>query len=899
MLNNEHINFIIKDLHQRGIILEDFQDEVIDHVCTAVEDKMSEGLRFADAYHDVVQSFGNTPGLQKIQSDTLRTDTKPKIYMIRNYIKTALRQMAKGRLYTAINIIGLAIGIASTLLIVLYLQNETSYDSWNEKAGRIVRVHTEIKFGPNHVKLANGPAPVGNALQTEYPEVEASVRFLSLQSYLVRRAEESVNSREANVIWTDSTFFKVFPVRVIEGNPAKALTEARSLAISESIARKYFPDGNALGQLLTLDNVKTGKVTAVFEDLPDNTHFHYNILISMVGDWPVARTALSQDFLTGDFSTYLLLKEGTDARVLESKLPGFVQKYMGKAMGLALGMEFSLEQFQKAGNIYEITLMPLRDIHLHSNLVGEAEPNGNITYVYMFGTIALLILIIACVNFMNLSTARSGDRAKEVGIRKVMGSLRSHLVRQFLTESIIISLMAFVLAVAISWIMIPLFNDLASKQLSIPFDSTLFVSVAFGGAIAIGIIAGIYPAFFLSAFRPLSIIKGSTGTGKSFIRNGLVVFQFAISIFLIIGTITVNRQLSFIQNKEMGFDRSQVIVVKDGYALRPNPGAFKTEALKISAIESGTMTSSTPIDNPDASRNMNATWKEGSQPSADNMVNLQSWGVDQDYIKTFGMKVIEGRGFSRDFPADDQNIVINQTAAKILNFEGGPIGKKLHSFAGSDVNVEDIRTYTIIGVVEDFHFSSIRESILPVGLVLGGNDNAFSFRFSGNNAKEVVDALQATWNTLAPGQPFRYTFLDEEFGRMYAAEQRLGNIFEVFSTLAIIIACIGLFALTAFTAQQRTKEIGIRKVLGASVPGIVILLSKEFGKLIAIAFVFAVPIAWYTVEWWLTSYTYKTEIGAGVYLTAGLMISGIALITMSFQSIKAAVANPVKSLRSE
>jgi putative ABC transport system permease protein len=897
-LSREHIDFITKDLHSRGIVLDGFEDEVIDHVCSAVETRMEGGERFAEAYAVVIRSFGNTKGLQKTQKDIL-TSHKPRP-MFRNYLKTALRQMSKGRLYTAINTAGLAIGVAACLLIVLYIQNELSYDAYNEKAARIHRVNMEIKFGPNHVKLASGPAPVGNALQNEYPEIESTVRFLRMGSYLVRAEHETMNVREPDVIWTDSTFFKVFSVPVIEGNPDKALTEARSVAISRSTAEKLFPNASAVGQMIVLDNVKVGKVTAIFEDIPSTSHFHFNILIGMVGDWPIAKAALAQDFLTGDFNTYLLLKEGASSKDLEAKLPGFIQKYMGKAMSAALGTEFSLEKFEQDGNKYQATLMPLRDIHLRSDLIGELEPNGNIVYLYMFGTIALLILVIACVNFMNLSTARSATRAKEVGIRKVMGSLRSHLIRLFLTESIMISVLAFAVALLLGWALLPIFNQMASKELTIPFDSNLFFLIILGAALVIGVLAGLYPAFYLSSFRPVSILKGnSTAGGKSMLRNSMVVFQFAISILLIVGTITVNRQLGFIQNKRIGLDRSQVIIVKDGYALRPNPRGFKTEALKISSIERGTMSGFLPIDNPDAQRNTNATWREGQHPSPENMVNLQFWGIDEDYIPTFGMNVIEGRNFSKQFPSDGDAIIINQAAAAILNFEGGAVGKKISSFTGNDINEEEIKTYTIIGVLENFHFSSMKENIRPLALVFAPSDNAFSFKFEASQASATIDELENLWTKIAPGQPFNYSFLDEEFGKLYLAEQRLGNIFEVFSGLAIIIACIGLFALTAFTVEQRTKEIGIRKVLGASVPGIVMLLSKEFGKLILIAFIIALPVAWYGVDWWLTSYSYKTEIGVWVYTLAGGIIALIAVITMSFQSVRAALANPVNSLRSE
>ncbi len=874
--------------------MEDLEDEIIDHVCSAVEQKMKEGHRFVDAYNVVIESFGHTKGLQQTQKETVST------IMFRNYFISALRHLSKGRLYTFINIFGLSTGVAACLLITLFVHNELSYDAWNPNADRIYRVHTEIKFGPNHVKLANGPAPVASALQHDYPEIEATCRLLNNGQYLVRPEHESVNQREANVVWADSTFFKVFQVPVIAGNPDKALAEAHSFAISRKMAEKYFPNGDALGKIMILDNNRTGKVTAVFENIPSESHIHFDIVIGFVGDWPLSKRALSQDFLTGEFATYLLLREGASGKELEAKLPVFIEKYMGKAMGVALGVDFNMEAFVRDGNKYEATLMPLRDIHLNSDLIGEFEPNGSVTYVYMFGTIALLILVIACVNFMNLSTARSGTRAKEVGVRKVMGSLRSHLVRLFLLESVMMSLISFVIAILLAWAIIPTFNSLAVKELSLPFGSMVFWALIIIAALGTGVLAGLYPSFMLSSFRPIAILKGNTTpTGKSLLRNGLVVFQFTISILLIVGTITVNRQLGYIQSKRLGFDKSQVIIVKDGYALRPNAESFKTEALKISSIERGTMSGHVPIDSREFSRNTNATWKEGQEPSPENMLNLQWWGVDEDYIPTYGMKILEGRNFIKNSPADAEGIIINQAAVKILNFDGSPIGRKLNSFTGDDATKEEIGTYTIIGVVEDFHYATMKVNVGPLALVYGKSDGAFSFKFEGQQAKETIAALEETWKKIGPTEPFSYTFLDQEFGRMYVAEERLGKIFQVFSTLAIVIACVGLFALTAFTAEQRTREIGIRKVLGASAAGIVVLLSKEFGKLILIAFIIALPVAWYGVDWWLQGYAFKTNVGVGVYVLAGSIIAAIAIVTMSFQSIRAALANPVKSLRSE
>ncbi len=825
--------------------------------------------------------------------------------MIRNYLTVALRNLRKQAFYSLINILGLSVGVAACLIIVLFIFDEVSYDKWNTKADRIYRLNNEIKFGGNHYRMTYSSAPAAHALSQDYPEIESTVRFRSYGSYLVKTADGIENIKEANVMWTDSTFFKIFSVKVLEGDANTALTYPASVAISKKMAAKYFRNGNALGQSLILDNKYNAKITAIFEDIPAASHFHFDILISMVGDWPVAKEAQSPVFFSNNFNTYLLLKEGASPKGLEAKFPGFLEKYVGPQIAQLLGGDFTMEKFRASGNKYEITLTPLLDIHLHSDLKGEFEANGGIAYVYLLGTIALFILAIACVNFMNLSTARSSNRAKEVGVRKVMGSLRSHLVRQFLAESTLVTVLAFVIAIAIAYLALPTFNSLSSKHLQLPFNNPAFYYGLVAMAMVVGMLAGIYPAFFLSGFKPVDVLKGklSLGNKSGFIRSGLVVFQFVISIFLIVGAITVNRQLNYIQHKKLGFEKDQLLIVKDAYALRPNVQAFKDEALKIGSIESGTISGFLPVENSDVNRNDNSFWKEGKEPTTENLVSLQDWRVDNDYVRTFGMKIKMGRGFSAEFPSDSSGVVLNEAA--VLQFELGdnPIGQKITTFSGTPDGSPDpsrTRSWTVIGVVENFHFSTMREGITSLGLFLKGrSDGAVTFRFNGKDSQAVIQSLETLWKKLAPDQPFLYSFLDEDFGKMYAAEQKLGEIFTLFAGLAIIIACLGLFALTAFTAEQRTKEIGVRKVLGASVSSIVVLLSREFGKLILIAFALAVPLAWYAVDWWLRGYTYKVEIGWMVYALAGLSAFAIAWITVGYQSIRAAISDPVKSLRSE
>ncbi|MCB0491305.1 MAG: ABC transporter permease [Cyclobacteriaceae bacterium] len=826
--------------------------------------------------------------------------------MLKSILLIAFRNLRKHTFYSTINIAGLAIGVSACLLITLFIIDELSYDKYNEKADRIYRINNEIKFGGNHIQAATSAAPTAHTLLQDYPEVEATVRFRSYGSYLVKAENSTENIKENNVIWTDSTFFKIFSVKVIEGNPNTALKEPASIAISQRTAEKYFPNESALGKTMILDNKYNAKVTAVYENIPSTSHFHFDILIAMVGDWPVAREAQSTAYLSNNFNTYLLLKEGADAKAFERKFPEFLIKYIGPQIAQALGIEFTLEKFREEGNVYEMTLIPLRDIHLHSDATAELESNGSITYVYLLGIVAFFILGIACINFMNLSTARSSNRAKEVGVRKVMGSARTNLVRQFLLESTMVTVFAFFVAISLVYLALPIFNGLALKQLHIPFDNPVFYLIMVGAALLVGMIAGIYPSFFLSAFNPVDVLKGkgSSGMKSGLVRSGLVVFQFVISIFLIVGAITVNRQLQYIQNKKLGFNKDQVIVIQDAYALRPNKvESFKQEVLKNSNIQSGTISGYLPVKNGNSSRSDNPFWREGSDPSTENMVSMQNWQVDHDYLKTFDMNILEGRDFSLDFPSDSSAVILNEAAAYQFGFDGDPIGRRISTLGGSlpdgSPDPNNTKSWTIVGVVENFHFSTMRESITPLGLFIGKSDGSVSFRYSAKDSQEVIQTIENTWKSLAPGQPFQYSFLDDDFGGMYAAEQRLGKIFTFFAGLAIVIACLGLFALTAFTAEQRSKEIGIRKVLGASVSSIVLLLSKEFGRLIIIAFIIAIPFAWYSVDWWLKGYVYKAQIGAMVYMIAGLIAFLIAWLTMGYQSIKAASSNPIDALKSE
>jgi putative ABC transport system permease protein len=893
LLTSEHIDFIIKDLHSRGMLFDDLKDEVIDHVCAAVEKEMSSGARFMDAYRKVIQTFGGSQGLQETQELTIRYRYKNITAMLQNYFTIAFRNLRKQRFYTLINITGLAVGVASCLIIVLFVLNELSYDKHYTDHERLYRVQAEIKFGDNHLLLAVAPAPLADALRRDLPEVEVSARLWNHNTSIFRRGEESF--KEPASVFADSSFFKVFDIPFVAGDPASALTEPNSMVVSRKAAEKYFPNESALNQTLVSNDGKSWKITGVMETLPINSHFYFDFMMSLV----TIEYNKDDNWLSNNFNTYIKLRKGVDPKALEAKLPKMIDTYAGPQARAALGADFTMEKFRASGNKLEYTLIPVTDIHLNSDRIAEFEANSDITYVYIFATIAIFILVIACINFMNLSTARSSNRAKEVGIRKVMGSLRSHLIRQFLAESVLLSVFSFVVAITIAWLAMPMFNELAGKELSIPFGSFGFWGLIFTGALATGVLAGLYPSFFLSAFSPVNVLKGNIalGTKSGVVRGALVVFQFWISIVLVVGTIAVNRQLNYIQTKKIGFNKDQVIVIKDAYALKDQLQSFKNEVEKDSRIISGTISSFLPVSG--TARGDNTHWPEGKSPTDENMVSIQTWEVDYDYVKTLGINIKEGRDFSRDFPSDSAGVILNEAAVKMFGYQGDPIGKKIVTFANNTTDPDELRASTIVGVVQDFHYESLRQNIGPVALFLEPSSGRISFRFESKNTQDVIQTIESQWRKFGPGLPFDYSFLDEDFGNMYSAEQRLAGVFTVFAVLAIIIACLGLFALTAFTAEQRTKEIGIRKVLGASVSGIVVLLSKEFGKLILIAFILAAPIAWFGIDKWLESYTYKTEIGVWVYLLAGLAAFLIAWLTMSFQSIRAALANPIKSLRSE
>lgn len=807
--------------------------------------------------------------------------------MLKNYIKTAFRSLRKNTGFTAINILGLSVGLATCLLIVFYVIDELSYDRFNEKADRIARVNFEIKFGGNNSKYAQSMAPLAQVLKSEFPAVEAAVRLQGRGGVHVKKNNENI--QEDMMVYSDPGLFDVFTLPMINGNPATALVEPNCVVVTESIAKKYFNSVDVVGKTLVLNDTQNYKVTGVIKDIPKQSHFNYGFFLSMSSNGDSKETT----WLSNNFNTYVLLKPGADFKKLNAQLPALMRKHIN--VELQSVIHLTMDEFEKAGNYFRMNLTPLTDIHLYSNRVGELGHNGSIQYVYILSAIALFILLIACVNFMNLSTARSSNRAREVGVRKVLGSPRSSLIAQFLIESILVTFISTLIAVVLAWVLLPLFNQMADKELAITVQSFIWLlPVMIAIALVIGGLAGFYPAFFLSAFQPVDVLKGklSTGFKGGRLRSFLVVFQFSISIILIIGTLVIYNQLNYIQHKNLGYDRSQVLIVKNTGALGRQAKVFKQEIKQLPGVDNATMTGYLPTAD---YRNTSAVFQD---PTLDQNRGIlpQVWSIDEDYLSTLSIKMISGRNFSTQLQTDSSAVIINETAARLMGLKS-PLNNPI--YRPMDNSGKSIKRFTIIGVIKDFNFSSLRDNISPVTLFLEEEHGALSIKVHTKNLPALLTQIQSKWKALAPNQHFAYSFMDQDFDATYRAEQRIGKIFIVFTSLAIAIACLGLFGLAAYAAEQRTKEIGIRKVLGADVSVIVAMLTKDFIKLVFIAILISSPLAWFFMQKWLQGFAYRVNFQWWIVALAGAGAILIAFLTISFQSIKSALANPVKSLKSE
>ncbi|MFN8353115.1 MAG: ABC transporter permease [Spirosomataceae bacterium] len=812
--------------------------------------------------------------------------------MIKNYLKIAWRNLLKNKVYSLINMVGLALGLCCFLLISLYVIDELSYDRFHEKVGRIYRINSDIRFGGSDLRLAVCSDPMGATLKREYPQVEQFVRFYTSEgSKFIKKGSEYLN--EQRIAYTDSTVFDVFSLPVLTGDPKHGLDNPNSAVISADAAQKYFGTTDAVGKTLEVgvNQPVLYKVTAVMETIPSNSHFHFDVLLSMDN----LRSYSLGNYLSHNFQTYIVLREDADPKAFEKNFDDVLEKYVLPQAKQFMEIK-SMKEFEKADNHLGYSLMPITDIHLRSDRFPELSVNGNIQYVYIFSAVALFLLLIACINFMNLSTARSVKRAKEVGIRKVLGTERGALIGQFIAESTLTSYLAFVIALALAWALLPSFNLLTAKVFTLgDLVQPSILPVLLLLPLGVGIVAGYYPAFFLSSFQPLEVLKSKLNAGfrRSSLRNVLVTFQFVTSIVLVIGTIIVYQQLNYIQTKKLGFNKDQVLILRGTGVLENSAESFKNEITKLAGVKSGTFGAYLPVSN--SSRSDNTFAKEAVM-NLGNSFNMQVWNIDYDYISTLGMDIVQGRSFSRAFGTDSTAVIINEAAAKMLGY-ANPLGKKLYSSSGNTGTLD--LTYQIVGVVKDFNFESLHQTIAPLCFRLGPSNWAMAFRVNTPDVQHLVQQVQGKWNSAAPGMPFSYQFMDEAFDDMYRAEERVGQIALIFAILTILIACLGLFGLVTYIAEQRTKEIGIRKVLGASVASITTMLSIDFLKLVGLSILIASPIAYYAMNKWLQDFAFRIEISWWMFVVAGIVSILIALLTVGYQSIKAALINPVKSLKAE
>ncbi|MBL4675565.1 MAG: ABC transporter permease [Mucilaginibacter sp.] len=804
--------------------------------------------------------------------------------MIRNYLTIAWRSLTKNRVFSFINTFGLAIGLACCMLISGYLYQELTYDTYSSHAEQLYRV--------NLTTLGNGSSDtypvvdiaVGEGMKNAFPEIEAETRLATNQPVFVENGPKQF--KESNIVRADANFLQVFSIPLLDGDQQGCLKDPLSMVVTREMAKKYFGTTDVVGKSLLVSK-QPFKITGVIDKVPDNSHFHADAFLSMITFTAKAR----QTWSNVNFYTYLQLREGADPKKLEKQFPQLVAKYVVPEIQNDMGV--SLAEAQKSVNTFLFTLQPVTAIHLHSHTKFEKEANGDISYVYIFGALAAFILVLACINFTNLSTAASAKRSKEVGIRKVLGSLKSSLISQFLTESVLLTSLAMVFALGLVYLLLPYFNDLSGKQITIKFYlSAAAIAIEIFVALVVGVLAGIYPAFFISSFKILNVLKGNGSSdrkaGRSMLRSGLIVFQFAISTSFIIATFVVYQQLHYMQNKTLGYDKEQVLVLNDTYTLQNNLEPFKNKLLQDNRIVNATISSDVPVKISDGTQ---IYLKSSASDSQHSEIHANIYHIDETYLPTLDMKMAAGRNFLPAYPADSASVIVNETTIKDLGITGDPVGRTIVR-SGQ-------RAFNIVGVVKDFHYASAKDKIAPLMMLYGHSNGAMMVKVKTADVHGLMTDMKQIWVSFNPGSTFSYNFLDDQFAHLYVAEARTGKIFTAFAVLAVIIAGLGLFGLSAFTIRRRVKEIGIRKVLGASPGSITGMLSAQFLRLVALAIFIAMPLTWFAMHKWLQEFAYRIDIEWWVFAAAGAMALGVAFITVSFQSVKAALANPVKSLRSE
>jgi|APTNR8051073442_1049403.scaffolds.fasta_scaffold00003_366 putative ABC transport system permease protein len=808
--------------------------------------------------------------------------------MFQNYLTVALRILMRQKIYSAINIFGLTTGVTASLFILLYVADELSYDRFHPDAEQIYRVNFHGTLQGQAFVNAQTGMPMAEGLQREGTGVTSVVRLDKWMTCPVRYEERAFT--EMHFYLADSNFFSFFNFSLIAGNIEEALRGPNKIVISETAAVRYFDykgkgDLSPIGKTLVIgsEGAIFAEVTGIAKDVPHNSHIHFDFIMS----WETSGYSNNTVWLNSEAYTYFKVFPGTDISGIQKTLDGFVTKYCAKEIEQFLNV--SLDEFLKQGGNVGFTTQPLVDIHLKSQLQDELEPNGNIEYVYLFSAIALFIVLLACINFMNLSTARSANRAKEIGVRKAVGALRNKLIRQFILESFVYAAIAFLLAFILVYVLLIPFNQLAGKSLTTdmlyhPVFLTGFVLLMVG----IGVLAGSYPAFYLTSFKPVEVLKGKFRAGaKSYgIRNTLVVFQFFISIALIISSMMVYWQLDFLQKQDVGFQKENVVGIMHTMNLGKNAEAFKNEILKYPDFIAASYSSRLPP---------NVDWSSTfTNESSEESYLMAVYIMDHDHLKTLGLNMISGRFFSRDFPSDSSAVILNETAARHLGILEGQ-GKKI-KYPGTEAGY----AMEVIGIIQDFNFETLKANIRPMVIFLGGAPNwDIAVRLTPGDPAKKIKLLGELWKKFAPNSPFEYSFVDQNFDAKFRSEQRLSEVILVFTALAVFIACLGLFGLATFAAEQRSKEISIRKIMGATVSQMVILLSKNFVKLILVALLIAIPVTWYGMNKWLESFAYHIEFSIALAGIAGLVALGIAMLTVSFRSIKAAMGNPVEYLRND
>ena len=807
--------------------------------------------------------------------------------MLKSYFKMGWRTLLKNRGLFAINITGLAMGIATCLIILLFVVDELSYDRYNEKADRMVRVILKGKVNGEVIKEAVTPAPVASTLKDEFPEVLEATRLRQFGSPKIKY--KNITYRNSKLAFVDPNFFQVFTLPFLQGDPKTALNKPHTIVITKSEASKYFGNEDPINKLLAFkDSGEQFQVTGIIENVPANSHFHFDLFASMEG----LADAKENNWMASNYFNYLVLAEGSDSKEFETKLPAIIKKYMGPQVE-QMGMTF--EKFTENRNDIGLFVQPLTDIHLYSDFANqsELEAGGDVKSVYIFAGIAIFMLLIACINFMNLSTAGATKRNKEIGVKKVLGSQRKQLIHQFLTESFISTAVAMILAALIVTLALPIFNQLSAKSLEInSLINTKVLMGLFSLGILITLLAGSYPAFFLSSIKPIAALKNKITNGgrTKGIRSALVVFQFVVSASLILSIIIVNQQMSFIHNKEIGYDRDQLLVLRESYLLGHNENAFKNQLLNDPRVESVTMSAFIPAGPTD--NNMTGVYPDQQYEAVRRTI---VYNIDGRYIPTLGMELVAGRNFSEILDNDSLNVIINETAVKLFGFRDSPLGQKLTANVGKNGTK---RSLTVIGVIKDFHFRSLHESIAPL-IMLNNPYGGLIIRTKTKEMASLLASIEDKWKAFHVEEPLSYALLNELYNETYLAEQKMGNMMKVFGALTIFVACLGLLGLVTFTAEQRVKEIGVRKVLGATITEIVSMLSKDLIILVGISFLIAFPLGYFVMDKWLQDFAYKIDVSWWAYALAGATTLLIAFFTMSFKTIQSALANPVESLRSE